>query len=59
MLAFLCLDEPLAAGTILGGVMVLLGAEIVRRPQLVSFTTLCCTRSAAAAPLGAGKEPTT
>jgi drug/metabolite transporter (DMT)-like permease len=57
-LAFLCLDEPLGAGTILGGLMVLVGAEVVRRPQLLSVTALYWTKSAVR-DLVSGKEPTT
>jgi drug/metabolite transporter (DMT)-like permease len=59
MLAFLCLDEPLGGGTILGGFMVLVGAEVVRRPQLLSLTALYWTKSPAVPDLEGGKEPTT
>ncbi len=47
VLAFLCLDEPLGVGTILGGLMVLVGAEVVRRPQLLTLTALYWTKSSA------------
>jgi drug/metabolite transporter (DMT)-like permease len=59
LLAFLCLDEPLRAGTIIGGLMVLLGAEVVRRPQLLSVTALYWAKPAAVPGLDSGKEPTT
>ena len=34
LLAYLCLDEALGVSTIVGGFMVIVGAEIVRRPQV-------------------------
>jgi drug/metabolite transporter (DMT)-like permease len=59
VLAFLCLDEPLGVGTILGGVMVLIGAEIVRRPQLLSLTALYWAKPSALPDLDGRKEHTT
>jgi drug/metabolite transporter (DMT)-like permease len=50
LLAFLCLDEPLGAGTILGGLMVLVGAEVVRRPQSLSSAALCWAKPRLPAP---------
>ena len=41
LLAYLCLDEPLGAGTIFGGLMVIVGAEAVRRPQIFAIAALC------------------
>jgi drug/metabolite transporter (DMT)-like permease len=58
VLAFLCLDEPLRVGTIVGGLMVVVGAEVVRRPQLLSVTALYWTKPAVPG-LDSGKEPTT
>ena len=40
LLAYACLNEPLGAGTIAGGLMVLAGAETVRRPQWLSSAAL-------------------
>jgi drug/metabolite transporter (DMT)-like permease len=40
LLAYLCLDEPVGAKTILGGIMVVVGAEVVRRAQVLSFWSL-------------------
>jgi drug/metabolite transporter (DMT)-like permease len=37
LLAYLCLDEALGVSTMIGGVMVIIGAEVVRRPQLCSL----------------------
>jgi drug/metabolite transporter (DMT)-like permease len=37
LLAYICLDEPVGARTILGGAMILLGAEIVRKERIVPF----------------------
>jgi len=36
----LCLDEPVGARTILGGIMVVAGAEMVRRAQVLPFLPL-------------------
>jgi drug/metabolite transporter (DMT)-like permease len=33
LLAYLCLDESLGPSTIIGGLMVIAGAEVVRRPR--------------------------
>ena len=46
LLAYACLGEPLGLSTVLGGVMVIIGAEIVRRPQMVSLTALFWPKSA-------------
>jgi len=59
VLAFLCLDEPLGAGTMVGGFMVLAGAEVVRRPQLLSPTAVCWGKSSALPELDGRKEHTT
>lgn len=40
LLAYLCLDEPVGARTILGGIMVVAGAEVVRRAQVLPFLPL-------------------
>jgi drug/metabolite transporter (DMT)-like permease len=58
VLAFVCLDEPLGAGTILGGLMVLVGAEVVRRPQLLSLTAIHWAKPAALPDIDSRKEPT-
>ena len=38
LLAYMCLDEPVGAKTILGGIMVVVGAEMVRRGQILPFS---------------------
>ena len=40
LLAYACLNEPLGAGTIAGGLMVIAGAEVVRRPRWLSNAAL-------------------
>ena len=40
LLAYMCLDEPVGAKTIIGGVMVVAGAEVVRRAPFLSFSSL-------------------
>ena len=57
VLAYLCLDEPLGAGTILGGLMVIVGAEVVRRPHLMSRASLYWAQSAVPV-VESPKEPT-
>jgi drug/metabolite transporter (DMT)-like permease len=37
LLAHMCLDEPVGTRTILGGTMILIGAEVVRRGQILPF----------------------
>jgi drug/metabolite transporter (DMT)-like permease len=44
LLAYLCLDEPLGPGTIVGGLTVIVGAEAVRRPQIFVFAALWCAK---------------
>jgi len=39
LLAYMCLDEPVGAKTIIGGVMVVAGAEVVRRAPFLSFSS--------------------
>jgi len=56
LLAYVCLDEALGAGTILGGFLVLAGAEIVRRPQVLPLWALGREKAALTA-AEAGKEP--
>lgn len=46
LLAYLYLDEALGVSTIVGGFMVLAGAEVVRRPQLWAVTNLSPMRAA-------------
>ena len=58
ILAYVCLNEPLAAGTIVGGLMVLVGAEAVRRPQLLSNAALYWAK-APAPTLQSPNEPMT
>jgi drug/metabolite transporter (DMT)-like permease len=58
LLAYVCLGEPLGLSTVLGGIMVIIGAEIVRRPQMLSLTALCWTKSAVPEP-EPRKEPIT
>ena len=50
LLAYACLGEPLGLSTVLGGIMVIIGAEIVRRPQMLSLTVLCWAKSAVPEP---------
>lgn len=57
LLAYACLNEPLGAGTIVGGLMVLAGAEAVRRPQLLSRAALYWTKAPLPG-LETPKEPT-
>ena len=45
LLAYLCLDEALGVSTIIGGLMVITGAEVVRRPQLCSLPPLHWTKA--------------
>jgi hypothetical protein len=40
----------LGLSTVLGGIMVIIGAEIVRRPQMLSLTVLCWAKSAVPEP---------
>ena len=40
LLAYICFDEPVGAKTILGGVMVVVGAEVVRRAQILPLLSL-------------------
>lgn len=56
-LAYVCLGEPLGMTTVLGGLMVLVGAEVVRQPQLLSLPALTWTKSAESA-LEDGEGPT-
>jgi drug/metabolite transporter (DMT)-like permease len=58
LLAYLCLDEALGVSTIIGALMVISGAEVVRRPQLCSLPALHWTKSALPALLNS-KRPTT
>jgi drug/metabolite transporter (DMT)-like permease len=57
LLAYACLNEPLGGGTIAGGLMVLAGAEVVRRPQLLSTAAQYWAKPAVPA-LESQKEPT-
>ena len=57
LLAYACLNEPLGAGTIVGGLMVLVGAEAVRRPQLLSRAARYWTKAPLPG-LETPKEPT-
>ena len=50
LLAYACLGEPLGLSTVIGGIMVIIGAEIVRRPQMLSLTVLCWAKSAVPEP---------
>jgi drug/metabolite transporter (DMT)-like permease len=58
LLAYLCLGEALGASTIIGGFMVILGAEVVRRPQLCFLPALGWSKAALPA-LENSKGPTT
>jgi drug/metabolite transporter (DMT)-like permease len=58
LLAYLCLDEALGVSTLIGGLMVIVGAEVVRRPQMFSFPTLNSVKSALPA-FENSKGPTT
>ena len=46
LLAYVWLGEPLGLSTVVGGIMVILGAEAVRRPQSFSLSALMWTKSA-------------
>ena len=50
LLVYGCLGVPLGLSTVLGGIMVIIGAEIVRRPQMLSLTVLCWAKSAVPEP---------
>jgi drug/metabolite transporter (DMT)-like permease len=45
VLAYLCLGEPIGTATILGGAMVVAGAELVRRPEIPSLPFLWIKRT--------------
>lgn len=45
LLAYVWLGEPLGLSTVVGGIMVLLGAEVVRRPQSFSLSALMWAKS--------------
>jgi len=46
LLAYVWLGEPLGLSTVVGGIMVILGAEVVRRPQNFSLSALMWAKSA-------------
>jgi len=46
LLAYVWLGEPLGLSTVVGGIMVILGAEVVRRPQSFSLSALMWAKSA-------------
>ena len=58
LLAYVCLDEPLGLSTVFGGIMVIIGVEIVRRPRILSLTALYWAKSAVR-DLESRKEPIT
>jgi drug/metabolite transporter (DMT)-like permease len=45
LLAYVWLGEPLGLSTVVGGIMVILGAEVVRRPQRFSLSALMWAKS--------------
>jgi len=45
LLAYVWLGEPLGLSTVVGGIMVILGAEVVRRPQSFSLSALMWAKS--------------
>jgi len=45
LLAYVWLGEPLGLSTVIGGIMVILGAEVVRRPQSFSLSALMWAKS--------------
>jgi len=45
LLAYVWLGEPLGLSTVIGGFMVILGAEVVRRPQSFSLSALMWAKS--------------
>ena len=57
LLAYVCMGEPLGLSTVLGGIMVIIGAEVVRRPQRFSLPALTWAKSALPA-LENSKGPT-
>jgi drug/metabolite transporter (DMT)-like permease len=46
LLAYMWLGEPLGLSTVVGGIMVIFGAEVVRRPQSFSLSPLMWAKSA-------------
>lgn len=57
LLAYLCLGEPIGSATIFGGMMVIAGAEMVRRPQMLALRFLPWTKPSLSS-LESSKHPT-
>ena len=55
LLAYTCLDEPVGGKTILGGIMVVVGAEVVRRGRILSFSSFRYWAKPALPNLGSSK----
>jgi drug/metabolite transporter (DMT)-like permease len=58
LLAYLCLGEALGVSTIIGGFMVIIGAEVVRRPQLCFLPALGWSKAALPALENSNRETT-
>lgn len=56
LLAYLCLGEPIGSATIFGGMMVIAGAEMVRRPQILFWRFLPWTKTSLSS-LESSKNP--
>jgi drug/metabolite transporter (DMT)-like permease len=56
LLAYLCLGEPIGSATIFGGMMVIAGAEMVRRPQILFWRFLPWTKTSLSS-LKSSKNP--
>ena len=57
VLAYLCLGEPIGSATVVGGLMVIAGAEMVRRPQMLALRFLPWTKPSLSS-LESSKHPT-
>ena len=57
LLAYLCLGEPIGSATVFGGLMVIAGAEMVRRPQMLALRFLPWTKPSLSS-LESSKHPT-
>ena len=56
LLAYLCLGEPIGSATVFGGMMVIAGAEMVRRPQILFWRFLPWTKTSLSR-LASSKNP--
>jgi drug/metabolite transporter (DMT)-like permease len=58
LFAYLWLDEPIVGSALLGGIMVVAGAEVVRRPQMLVLLPLRWPKRDMASVLEIRKDPT-